>query len=584
MRSVSAVCLVACAALLAACGGGGGGGGSSPAPITPVPTPPPPAGFDIANLTSNQTFDAPGNRQQAQFDLTDGTVESATSQNAQLSVAYDAAAKRYTVTLGSESSSFGAADVKSNANGEVRYETGDSATGRQLLTLVTAPYRGGASYRYVGMGYWQRYSVTNQMQDDVFSTFIYGQRTPASGTPRTGTAQYAIDVFGVASVPGNAPAVFQGDGSFSVDFLGGEFFVKSQMSEYNLLTGTTAIGGGMDLTSSGRLSSGSANFNGTAIVRTRMSTTTGDLTGSFFGPEGQEVGASFATSNANGASTVGSFTGRTFGTSAVNLNLANIIVTQRFRAEAMTLTYDENSLYANGYGTQFSISALEDRTKGNLSYMAGVRSVPEVSFTDADKVQGTNANFTEYLKTVDGHNVRLQLYKVGNANTELKLSYVTMGRWETASTQGPVSKVFQHFHYGLETPEDALNRRTGSARYEGVAYGVAGQRSTTDQYDVTGSSRFDVNFGDQSYTGLLALNGHRNGNTVDFGSYDFRGTLSRTINVAPFVDGIGQRGEIQWKFYGPSGDEIGGRFYVIVPESTFSGNVVVTGVTAATRR
>ncbi len=583
MRYYTSACLVACAALLAACGGGGGGGGSSPAPIVPLPTTPP-ATFDIANLTSDQTFEAIGNNQNADFDLAQGQVMNASSQNAQLSVAYDAASKRYTVSLGSESASFGAGDVTSNANGEVRYETGNSATGRQLLTLVTTPYSGGASNKYVGLGYWQRYSVTNQVQEDTFSTFVYGQRTPVSGTPKTGTAQYAIDVFGVASTVATTPIVFEGDGYFSVDFLGGEFFVKSQMSEYELLTGNVFTGGGMDLTSSGYLTSGSGNFSGLAVVKTRFGTTTGDLNGSFFGPEGQEIGASFATRNANGDSAVGSFTGKSNGQSGVNLNLANIITPQTYSGGGVTMYYETGAIYGTGYRTEHMAGVLRDQTKGAYSYAPAVNNLTEVAYTEADKVQGTNANFTDYLKTVDGHDVRLQLYKVGNANSELKLSYVSMGRWERASIQGPANRTIQHFYYGLETPENALNHRTGSARYEGVAYGVGGHGSTGDQYDVTGSSAFDINFGSQSYTGLLVLNGHRNGNTVAFGSYDFNGQLVSNYNNASFADPSGYHGDIAWKFYGPTGEEIGGQFWVRVPEDVFAGSMVINGVTVARRR
>lgn len=172
MRLYSSASLVACAALLTACGGGGGGG-SSPAPITPLPTTPP-ANFDIANLTTSQTFDAIGNNQEARFDLRNGTVASTASEDARLSVAYNSGSKSYTVTLGNETSSFGRDDLKSNANGEARYDKGTAATGRETLTVVTTPYMGNTSNRYVGMGYWQRYSVVGSHQDDRFSTFVYG--------------------------------------------------------------------------------------------------------------------------------------------------------------------------------------------------------------------------------------------------------------------------------------------------------------------------------------------------------------------------------------------------------------------------
>lgn len=582
MRYFSSACLVACAALVAACGGGGGGGGSA-APVVPLPPTPPPAAFDVANLSSDQTFDAIGNNNQATYDLAQGVVARTESQNTPLRVAYNANSKSYTVTLGTESTTFGASDIQSSANGEVNYEKGSASTERQLLTLVTTPYNGTTSNRYVGMGYWQRYTVANQMQDDRFSTFVYGQRTPTSGMPKTGSGQYEIDVFGLSTHPGSEPSIFDGAGLFSVDFLGGEFYARAYMWESELLSGSQTVGGNISLTASGRVSSG-ANFIGTAVVGTSDHTTTGEVNGSFFGPEGQEVGASFATSNDNGARAVGSFTGKLNGKSAVNFNLDNILVAHTFYGGGSIMYLRPDS--SDGFGTRTADigTIINDYADGTFTVSPGISGLPSLKFSDANKVQSANSNFTAYLGAHQGNDVRLQLYKIGNANSELKLSYVSLGRWEMSHFIGVNEDVVQHFYYGFATPEGVMNRRTGSARYDGVVYGIGSHKTSGDVYDVTGSSQFNINFNDRSYNGQLALNGSNNGNTVSFGSYNFDGQLNSYGGNAPFLDQVGKRGEIVWQFYGPTGEEIGGAFHIHIQDDVFAGGALVNGVTAARRR
>lgn len=583
MRLVPMALAVLTAGLLTACGGGGGGGGGAP-PI--VPPAPPSGNSTITNLTVSQTFDAVGNEQQAVFDLRNGTVASTSGRSSNLQVAYDASSKSYTVSLNSERTTFSPSDIKSNAFGETRYEQRD-ADGVELLTLVTTPYSGQNSNRYVGMGYWQRYAVANDRQDDRFSTFVYGLDTPAAATPRTGDARYAIDVFGVTAAPGYEPVVYQGDGAFDVDFLGGEFSAHAYLTETALLTGQGVVGGGIEMAATGRLGSGDGAFTGYVTVGSFNAETAGVISGRFFGPGAEEVGASFSASNADGATAVGSFTGQRTGASGVNLRMTDIVTPQLFFAQGRALLVDgarSSSGVLNVLQTPV-IGQFNDRTNGNFSFGPGLSSMAGGNFTAGDIVESDDPNFIAYSKTFGENDVRLQLYKLGSANTELALTYVGLGRWESDVVEGAsIQYQRHHFVYGLETPDNMLKARTGSARYEGVVYGAGANETTGAMYDVGGASNFDVDFSNQSYTGALVLNGESQGQTLDFGRYEFGGRLGWNGNLTSIMEGDAEIGQIETQFYGPTGEELAGDFHVYAPERVQAGGLVINGVTVARRQ
>jgi hypothetical protein len=581
MRLFSMVIAILTTSALAACGGGGGGGMDPIVPITP-----PPSNSSITNLTVSQTFNAVGNNQQAVFDLRNGTVVSASGSSANLQVAYDAALKSYTVFVNGESATFLPSDQKSNIQGEAKYEQ-RSADGAQLLTLVTTPYSSSISNRYVGMGYWQRFSSADGRQNDRFSTFVYGLDTPASAMPRTGTARYNIDVFGVTAAPGYEPVVYQGDGSFDVDFLGGEFAAHSYLQETALLTGQGIVGGGIEMAASGRLSSGDGSFSGYATVGSFNANTAGTISGRFFGPGSEEVGASFSTSNADGATAVGSFTGQRDGAAGVNLRMTDIAVPQVFYASGRALLVDR----ASPSNVVHSVSQIplvgqfNDRTNGNFSFGPGLSSMAGGNFTTADIVTGDDPNFVHYAKTFGAQDVKMQLYKLGSSNSELALTYVGLGRW-ASQVNNPGSVEFQrhHFVYGLATRDSMLTRRTGSARYEGVVYGAGANRTTGAMYDVGGTSSFDVDFSKQAYTGALVLNSKASGQTLDFGRYEFGGRLFWNGNTGSILEGDAEIGQISTRFYGPTGEELAGDFHIYAPERVQTGGLVINGVTVARRQ
>ncbi len=239
--------------------------------------------------------------------------------------------------------------------------------------------------------------------------------------------------------------------------------------------------------------------------------------------------------------------------------------------------------------TYSTIGQLNRMNAETFTYGPGLSNLPGGQFTINDKVTGTDPNFIAYRKKFAGQEVMLELYRPGAGNTELALTYASLGRWSTTSKNGVVTANDSvYLAYGLETPSGLLAAKTGTGRYDGVIYGAGANRTTGDTFDVTGTSRFDVDFSNQRYSGALAMRGAgTNGTTtLDFGSYDFGGQLAAYGNgstVSLTTGGIGA-GEMNTRFYGLDGEEIAGTFTLTAPSGSPDAGTTIAGATAAMRR
>lgn len=574
MRLAFAGLATIAALLLAGCGGGGGSG-SAPTPPAPVPT-----NTLITNLVADQTFTGPAGTTDTSFGPS-GTVLTSTSAPGSISVSYNAAAKSYSVSIAGRSQTFTPADSVSEARAGEQVFTKETSGLKERLTLVTSPRFGTTSNRYVGMGFWQQSRLDPATQPERVASFVYGLQTPASAMPRTGQGNFLIDVYALSTVPGFAPSSLDGTGRFDIDFMQGAFSTDTYLKETDLVTGDTRVGGGLRLIGSGLLSSSDPTFSGYVTLDSRHANMSGVLSGRFYGPNANEIGASFTVTDRAGGTATGSFTGqRREGAPQVTLSLTNATVAEQYLAPGATLTFFD---YTSDPQARISMreGGLDNRLGGNFRFGPGLSLLPTVDFTSAMLVPGA-ANFDTYRTTVDGEAVKLELYKIGQANSELALTYVGLGRWQTNIFIGITQREYQSFVYGLETPARLLTARTGTGRYDGVVYGTAANPTTRAFYDVRGSSRYDVDFGRQTYSGFLQLRGLKDDETVDFGRYEFAGSMGYTAETsAPLTYNGEERGELRSRFYGPKGEEIGGRFTIYVPASVHPGGTTIAGVTVA---
>lgn len=585
--------VAASAALLASCGGGGGGGVGSAGSVAVTPTPSPspsptptPTNTSLLDLQANQTFTGNAAGVTAAFDLTNKAVITGNGNNESLTVNYDASAKSYTLTTGGRTQVFAPTDVNSTTTNDTQYRKTDG-TNIDYLTLVKVPYTGTTPSKYVAIGYWQRNVLTGTRQDTLFDVFTYGFPTAAGVVPRSGTASFATDVFGLAAYPGHEPRIFQGRGTFSADLLSGLFSFNSPLTETNLLTGASIVGGSVNLLGSGKFGSDST-FSGNMRYDGAYGTVSGTVSGRFFGPAAEEVGAAFVGNNSAGATVNGALTGqRNDALPAVNQALTNLIAPQLFFGQGALLTF---TTFDSGGTPQARTTTLTGQLNraldGSFTYGPGASNLPSGTFNSPSIVASSDPNFVSYQPTFNGQPVKLDLYKPGSANSELVLTYATFGRWSSTAKNGAVTEFNQvYFAYGIETPARLLAAKTGSGHYVGVAYGAGANQTTGALYDIKGTSMFDIDFSRQSYSGAIALKGtSTNGAAaVDFGNFTFAAPLSAfTAESAADLMQNGQlRGTLTQRFFGPDGEEIAGPFTLSVPGAAGSGFTAIAGVAVA---
>lgn len=585
--------VLAVSGLLGGCGGGGGDDRPAVTPPPPPPPPPveeppsepePPAGPEtIHDLQKNHSFT--GSAAFSTFPISTATGEAGHGQasSGPLTVSYNAQSKSYTVAAKGYSQTFRPADIDDASTEEFTAYVKEYEAGNEQLLLVKTSLDGVNATKYAAMGLWQRNSFANGQIDAEFDTFVYGFDAPASAIPRSGGGSFKIDVFGMRTQAGFEPLTFYGIGRFDVDFKVGVFSTHTFLTEDGVFSGHTDSGTGFELVGTGKLSGTDGTFSGQILYSGAGGQMPGTLNGRFYGPDASELGATF--SSINGAGAGGTVSGAMLGwqdsgTPRVNLTLTNMV-----RPELIST--DHAHMHAGTGEPVIGDSQLFLQPDGSLEFSSSISGLRSVALTPEARVASADPNFTAYEKTTGGQTVRLEMYKTGQGNTELPLTYASFGQWQSAPEGSPLAegdRVF--FVYGLRTPAGILWARTGSAHYAGVVHGAAFNTETNARYAVSGTSRFDVNFSTTVVSGDLTLAGTPGGAPrVDFGKYDFGGSMGRENRFLSSLWKEGHNfGTVQVGFYGPNGEEIAGSFQMTVPNSGSSGVTSITGVTVATQR
>lgn len=573
--------------LLQACGGGGGGGGGDVGSTPPPPPPPaPPAGptnSNIANLVANQGFATDATTTSVAIDLNSRTTAAGTTASQTLTVTYDAAAKSYTVSAPGRSATFLPADVQSSGQGQTRYQKGND-----YLTLVTTPYRGTTSNRFVGLGFWQRNSVSGNIQQMAFDTFTYGLETSTTAVPKTGSASWTTDAFGLYTAPGQTPRTVQGSGDFTVDFAQGLYKTSTFVTQYDFLTGAEVSGGGISVESVGRLGSGNS-FSGNMSYGGSLGTVAGTMTGRFYGPAGEEIGATFRADNAEGATLNGSLTGQRKANAApASFALGAIRSDELFYSTWSVVRETANTNGAGYFVTSPVVGQTTFRADGSFTIVPPSSEMPFLTFTEADRVAASRPDVASYSKTVEGTPVRVDLYRPA-AGTGVALTFANFGSWSRTTPVGDQSVTLTgYFTYGFTTPRDLLSRRTGTASYEGLAFGVAGAQGG-GRYSVGGTSKFAVDFGKQSFSGSLSLNATLTGGqgATSLGTWQFAAPLSYGLLVStPLSNGTASHplNVINPAFFGPDGEEIAATFSIVSGAVIGGKELAISGATVAKRQ
>jgi hypothetical protein len=546
----------------------------------------------ISDLTASQTFTSKATTTDVALGASDGVVGGTSGSRASVTISYDAAAQTYAVQTDDRSQTFGPDDEQTLWEGEKRFAKALS-NGSDYLTLVTSPYLDPQySNKYVGMGYWQRNILLGPDQQTYFSTFIYGFDTLDSSMPRAGAAHWQTDIFGLLTIPDTDLRIMQGLGDFDVDFAAGTFRALAEVSEYNYVTGILESNS-QRFEAGGSLGSGngfSGLFSYNALYDGRYNIALhGTLAGGFYGPDAEELGATFEATG-DGAVLTGALTGRRseFGANTNNGAIQNLTLTNPLAEEFLNGT--GGSLYweqSDSEGSFRRIDAFAAPNKNVVTFATSGVTAFNFGYTidPADRVEDGRENFTTYAMTLEDIPSTISLYKIGSSNSGLQLTYSSFFTWSWAShpdAAGYTAHQTAHTVFGIETPPGVLAARTGTAAYSGVVY-ASGAAMDGSRYDVGGTSHFDVDFSDDGYDGWLQLNGiDQSGSARDFGRWTFDSDVSQfggAILVGP--GDSDPSSSIFPQFFGPIGQEIGASFKLGTGPQGLPDRVAVAGITLA---
>ena len=484
-----------------------------------------------------------------------GAVTASTSPTTG-TIRYDAQAKSYTLTISGRSLSFLASDIDLAASSATLtvYKRVDGAT-TDTLTLTKAGNSGRFTYKYVGGAFWQR---TTQGADSVvgsFDAFAYGVKTPDSAVPRSGRAEYSVDLIGTET-NGQTVLGVTGQGTMQVDFGSG-----------SILTAGTVTGGltGGSFSSEAKLSSTGNSFTGTFRYYD-FGDYQGTLNGAFYGPQAQEVGAAYSAKAGQDAVAVGVLIGRGTGTTAVNSSLTSLTVNEFFRNDAVHLSTTLTGVSGQNNTGTFSNSSAGP-TALIVNYNAELKSYSLIAPERSQYFPPGSNNVGTAIEKLT-----FPLYADYSPDGELlkNLQYVRAGRWLYVTGSGSSSVYsINDFTYGVRTPDAALPR-TGLGGYVISVTGTAADADYPNLMNFGGMGTLTVDFAKGTLSGSGELEfredyymAGRPAATAN-GEFSLSAALSSSANAFTGTlsfAGIGSyTGSLNGGFYGPAAEELGAAF------------------------
>ncbi|MEO6387470.1 MAG: hypothetical protein ABIT16_06050 [Croceibacterium sp.] len=500
-----------------------------------------------------------------------------------LKIDYNATTRSYTLTATGGSETFSPADHVGTDPEPYRSYRHVAPASVSFFDIGTPSLGSPRTYRYVNGGYWQRNVVAADGGFDIaFYPFAYGLPTSISQLPHIGSAGYAIDLFGfytnTASTSGSQ--VIVGDGSINVDFSLGQLQLSGSAVSLNLITGA--------------LNDRRAPFSGVATIAsdgtfsgTLSTFLTDKFAGRFYGPGAEELGAAFWSDDP-----ANHFEGTIVGQRASNVTPTNFLLTELIANQEFPMfrmLYDYNGRL--GYTTDGSYAYITDVNQRDQT----------ITFKQSDRLAGPSSpDYNAYRTTSNGSDYQLRLAIPGNGNSLIQLHYASFG--ELSVLAGPAydahasSGVFrpisdnQYFIYGLVPTVGVFS--AGSGSYSGIVTGRA--VNNVDNWSVSGTSAFNLNFRDGTLTGILRMAGASltggapltmpdlaiSNGVANLGTGELQG---QTV-LATSAPGYGGLGLFAGQLYGPSGEELGGiaRFELYNIGGT-SGSTEVAAVALAKR-
>ena len=499
----------------------------------------------------------------ANFPLS-GVGQTASSTNATLTVAYDLPTRGYTITNGGRSLTFLPTDIdNAQSTATVTVYKKVNGTTTDSLTLTKPGTSGRFTYEFVGGGYWQRTVQGTTAISGSIDAFSYGIKTADANVPRTGAAQYLVDLIGAETVPNDVVGI-TGTGTMQVNFANGAVITHGRLDTSNP-NPVGPIPQGY-FSSEAKLSSNTNGFSGN-FRYFNFGEYSGQLNGRFYGPTAQEVGAAFQASEAGGNIVVGTLIGRKGTVPSGNTSMTSLARNEFFANNAATLTTTLAGTSGTNNGTETFSNSAAAATPLIVNYDADQRAYTVITptrsqyFLSTDRSRGTT---TERFGDIN-------LNSFFFSNFLPSTQYVLGRRWytRTPGNSGSANYTLTDTVFGIKTP-DANLPRTGRAGYNVALVGSAADADAPNLTDFGGRGVLSADFA----TGAITASG-----TVDYredyfisgrpartatGAFNLTSTLSSTANsFAGTINltGIGSySGPINGQFFGPTAEEVGASF------------------------
>ncbi|NLR37828.1 transferrin-binding protein-like solute binding protein [Novosphingobium sp. ERW19] len=367
--------------------------------------------------------------------------------------------------------------------------------------------------------------------------FVYGFATTNAATPRTGSAAFNVALNGGLMANGAKIQGVNGTGSVNVNFQTGAI---STIGAYTIGNGIPATGGAWPGTQAdagnwsgnATLSSSANAFNG-SIAFDGATDYNGTLSGKFFGPAAEQVGAVVQASSTGGAVMAATLAGgRGSDGTASQSGLAGLTTT--------TVLTGNDSQYYVVNGLSPAEQALLD-TNVEVTY-----NPTNKSYVLTSKTTGTNfgnavqlsqtlaaadykaAESTSTFDVYRGADYTARVFKVGSGNPSIALTYTSFAEVvRTDTVDGRQVATHYYVPFGGLTPSFQIPR-TGSASYSGVVYGYGRNGATQREASLSGTSTFTADFAAGTGSAVLALTATDVGNnaTSSLGNFTYSGSLA----------------------------------------------------------
>lgn len=451
------------------------------------------------------------------------------------------------------------------------------------LTLLKPGTSGPLHYEYVGAGFWQRTIIEDPTVSGRLTALIYGFKTPAASVPRTGHAEYNVDLIGSRTLfDGVIPLA--GQGVAQIDFATGAVITHGLLNPEVAGFPSRAY-----FSSEARLTS-NGNFTGNFRIEDFF-TITADLQGSLFGPDAQEFGASFA-GGYGAATVVGTLTGRRSSPTSPNADVGNPTVNSFYTGNAAKLTTQLQGSSGNNTGSQTFSNATVSAESLVVNYDANYRAYTLMAPDRSEYFLGSRSRgmVDERLQITTPRNT---LYGAPySVFTNLKS--VGSQLWYRREGLGDSTRyTFEPFVFGYMTEFDAMPR-TGSADYTIGLTGFAADNDFPNLAKLSGFGFLNADFA----TGRLTAEGQvRYSEDYQLSSSYRAGTRTGRFSATAAISsalrnsfagsmqftGIGDyTGTVSGAFFGAHAGEVGASFSALDGlggslVGTFTGGLDPTG-------